>query len=255
MISDEDVKQLFQNTWRIQGKHFDYRKPIRTQIFRGVDALTWEGQYPNGCIRHIAVFDKFNLIPRYCFDCFKVVIEPRTVVELFKLMMVIEKLHLPNDNTRKCMVEIRKQVSGCYKGLIYCRSIEEGKEILGIVRELISVDISKNIPVSLKRGCSEYAVSYPQYAQVNDGVTAMNYNEAWKKYEVVADQELVIEPQVPTSHKDEPQTYTATDAQAMLAWLKYAATIGDESYLKICWKLQPFVNMERPSPFQPVNDE
>lgn len=255
MISDEDVKLLFRNTWRIQSKHFDPKKPMRTQFFRGVDPLTWEGQYPNACMRHIAVFKKYNIVPKYCFDCYKVVIEPRTVVELFKLMMVIEKLDLRNDNTRKCMVETRKQVSGAYKGLIYCRSIEEGKEISGIVQKIMSVEISGNIPVSLKRGCSEYADAYPEYAQINQGVAVMNYKEEWQEYETLAEQQLVVNPLTPVNREHEPQTYTAEDAIAMLGWLKYAATIGDESYLKICWRLSPFPKLERPSPFHPVDDK
>ena len=40
MISDEDVKQLIQTTWRIQRKHYDYTKPLYTQLFRGVNSLS-----------------------------------------------------------------------------------------------------------------------------------------------------------------------------------------------------------------------
>ena len=108
VISDEDVKCLFQNAWRVHGKHYDFKKPHGTQFFRGVDPLSWENQHPDGCKRHLSVFDEFNIIPKYCFNCYKVLIEPRTVVELFKLMMVIEELDLPGDNTRKCTLETRK---------------------------------------------------------------------------------------------------------------------------------------------------
>lgn len=255
MISDEDVKFLFKNTWRTHGKYYDYKKPHYAQFFRGVDSLTWENQHPDGCKRHLSLFDKFNIIPKYCFNCYKVLIEPRTVVELFKLMMVIEKLDLKNDNTRKCMVENRKQVSGTYKGLIYCKSLEEGKEILEITRKVVAEEISKSIPVTLKRGCSEYADSYPEYAQVESDTAAMEYKEEWKEIEDRAENEWVINTQPPMVTKYEPRTYTTKDALIMFTWLKYAATIGDKSYLKICWCLQPFHNVERPSPFHPVEDE
>jgi len=170
-------------------------------------------------------------------------------------MMVMEKVDLPNDNTRKCMVENRKQVFGTYKGLIYCRSIEEGKEICELVQKVISAEISEKIPVALKRGCSEYATTYPAYAQIDQGSAVMDYKEEWEEIENLADRELVINTQPCMNRKYEPQTYSAADAQAMLGWLKYAATIGDESYLKICWRLQPFQNVERPAPFHAVEDE
>jgi len=257
MISDEYVKQLFRETWRIQSKHYDYKKPLYTQLFMGVNSLRWEGQHPCGCKRHLSAFSKYNIIPRYCFDCYKVLIEPRTVVELFKLMVVFEKLDLPGDNTRKCMVENREQVPGAYKGLIYCRSLEEAKEIVKTVNQAVSTEISENIPVSLKRGCSEYTSLYPNYAHISqdDTTTTMNYKDEWQEYENLTNQEWAVNTPPAVGHIHTPLTYTAEDAQAMLGWLKYAATIGDKSYLNICWSLQPFQNVTRPSSFHPVEDE
>lgn len=256
MISDEEVKSLFQNTWRAYSKHYDYKKPHNAQFFRGIDSLKWENQHPDGCKRHLWVFDQFNVIPKYCFNCYKVQIEPRTVVELFKLMMVIEKLDLPNDNTRKCTVENRQAVSGTYKGLIYCQSLDEGKEVLEIARQVVAEEISKDVPVSLKRGCSEYAVTYPEYAQTGQDKPAMEYRDEWQGDEEQAGKEwAVINTSPPASPVYEPQTYTPRDALVMFTWLKYAATIGDDSYLKICWRLQPFHNVERPSPFRPAEND
>ena len=37
------------------------------------------------CDRHKSIFEDHNVIPEYCFGCYKVQIEPRTVLELFKL--------------------------------------------------------------------------------------------------------------------------------------------------------------------------
>ncbi|MCK4708647.1 MAG: hypothetical protein KAU21_08525, partial [Gammaproteobacteria bacterium] len=136
MISDEDVKRLFQNGKSLLAKHFDPNAPLHTQFHRGVGLHVWKDQHPGGCARHMSVFNKFNIIPKYCFACYKVLIEPRTVVELFKLMVVLEKIKLPNDNTRKCIVETREQVSGAYKGFIYCRGIEEGEEILKLFQKV-----------------------------------------------------------------------------------------------------------------------
>jgi hypothetical protein len=171
-------------------------------------------------------------------------------------MVVFEKLVLPNDNTRKCIIETREQVSGTYKGFIYCRGIEEGNEILKIVQKVISEEVSKKIPVTIKRGCSEYPVAYPEFAQVGQGTIAMKYKEEWQEYEDLADRELVVNTQSSESDTYNHPSYTLQDAKIMLSWLIYAATIGDVSYLKISgMTLQPFQKLKRPSPFHAVENE
>jgi hypothetical protein len=202
------------------------------------------------------VFEQFNVILNYCFNYYKVLVEPRTVMELFKLITVIERLDLSNDNTRKCTVENRNEVSGTYKGLIYCQSLNEGKEVLEIARQVITEEISKDVPVSLKRGCSEYAVAYPEYAQTGQDKKAMTYREEWQEYEDLADKNLVVNTQVSASDTHNRPGFTGQDALIMFTWLKYAATIGDSSYLKISdGALKPFPNVIRPSPFHPVDVE
>ena len=128
VIPDENVRHLFQNKLAKQGNYGG--DPTSLQIFRGISGLLWKDQHPAGCFRHFTVFNKFSVIPKYCFDCCKVLIEPRTVVELFKLLMVFEKLELPNDNTRKCMCESRDFCSGTYKGFIYMQRHRGSKRSL-----------------------------------------------------------------------------------------------------------------------------
>jgi hypothetical protein len=256
MIFDEDVKQLFWDNLNIQRKYLYSEEPYPNQFFRGVGPHTWANQHPGGCKRHMLVFNKFNIIPKYCFNCYKVLIEPRTVVELFKLMMVFDKLELPNDNSRKCTVETREEISGTYKGFIVCRSVEEGMDILKLVKNVISENISDKIQATLKRGCSEYPLAYPEYARIGHGAATMEYKEQWQEYEDLADQELVINTQPPASDTYNQKTYSTRDVRVMLAWLTYAATIGDLSYLKIYGSvLQPLPDLERPSLFHPVEDD
>ncbi len=90
-------------------------------------------------------------------------------------MVYFEKLELANDNTRKCMVELRTQVAGAYKGFIYCRGIKEAKQIVNMIEKPIAEAISKKIPITIKRGCSEYALAYPEYAQIEEGKKTMVY--------------------------------------------------------------------------------
>ena len=253
MISDDNVKRLFLSKLSLLAKPLKGAHSI--SIFRGMPWHSWEHQHRGGCNRHLSVFDKFNIIPKYCFDCYKVLVEPRTVMELFKLLIVFDKIKLQNDYTRKCMVEAREGMSGTYKGYIYCRSIEEGKEICKIVEEVVSEDISKNIMVTLKRGCSEYALSYPEYAQIRQDAGAMDYKMEWQKYEDLAEKELVISSQAHVIGAYNSSRYAQLEAHIMLAWLRYAATIEDLSYLKISGRpVGPFTDLKRPQ-FQPSEDE
>jgi hypothetical protein len=247
MISDEDVRQLFQDKLATPGKHDG--GPASLQIYRGISPRLWKDAHPGGCNRHLTVFDKFGVIPKYCFDCYKILITPRTVVELFKLLMIFEKLKLPNDNTRKCMVEGRDDCSGIYKGYIYCRSIEEGKEVRNIVRVVVADDISPEVPVTLKRGCSEYVRTYPGYSPTKPGAVFMKYNKDWQVHEDFFDKNFVFIPDIPNVNAGNNTAYPPSEIFAMRYWLSYAATIGDISYLKIAGCIMPTISQLKRPPF------
>lgn len=224
------------------------------QLFRGMPAHLWKDAHPYGCSRHLTVFTKFNVIPKYCFECYKVVITPRNVMELFKLLIIFEKISLPLDNTRKCMVEERKDCSGTYKGLVYCKSINEGNEVCNIVRMMVSDDISPHVSVTLKRGCSEFEHIFPEFAQIKPASEAMQYRKDWQEYEDYADNKLVfykeIYADIPYVNTSKLEKYTPGEILCIQYWLRYAATIGDISYLAITGiGLLPIPYLNRP-PFK-----
>jgi len=255
MISNEDVKQLFSNGHSLLASQ-NNTGPLLTQFYRGRLPDSWPNQLPGACNRHMSLFNIFNIIPKYCFDCYKVIIEPRNIIELFKIMMVFEKHTFPDDNTRKCLVEGRPKISGTYKAMVYCRSINEGEEIIQMLEKILSDEISNNIPVNLKRGCSEYAIAYPEYATIEKGVAPMEYKSEWQKSEDHADQNATLTKTPDAQDTHNRPTYVLEDYKVMLTWLKYAATIGDNSYLKISGTtLQPFQGLIRPTPFQQLSNE
>jgi len=254
MISDEKVKQLFLNGQRLLSKDGNKKREVYTQFFRGIIGHNWPDHHPGGCKRDMTVFRQFKVIPKYCFDCYKISIEPRTVVELLKLMVFFERLDLPNDNTRKCMVETRPQVAGAYKGFIYCRGIKEAEKIVNIIQKPIAEEISKKIPITVKRGCSEYALAYPEYAQIGKNTTMMKYKEEWQTYEDMVDEKFVIDTQLSESDTHNHSNYTLDEYVTMFYWLQYAATIGDMSYLNISDKtMTPIADLKRPAPLTPAN--
>ena len=247
MISDEDVRQSFQEKLRTPGVFGSFGS---LEIYRGRPASRWKDAHPGGCERHLAVFDRHHIIPKYCFDCYKILIEPRTVMELFKLLMIFEKCALPYDNSRKCMCEARADCAGAYKGFIYTRGMEEGKEVRNIVREVISEGISPKVRITLKRGCSEYARVYPGYARIKLGAALMQYNDDWQVHEDSFDANAGFGAVDVSREQDGNQTaYSPEELFAMRYWLRYAATIGDASYLKIAGGTLPSLPRLKRPPF------
>lgn len=253
MITDADVIQMFGKISSIPHGLPDSKiEGMQRQIFRGN-----ENNFPKGCTRHLQIFERFEVIPKYCFDCYKVVITPRSIVLLFKLLMIFEKSVFPFDIRRKCMVEERDDTSGSYKGFIYCKNIVEGKEIYKIVRKVVSEEISTEVEVTLKRGCSEYARVYPKFAQVKPGTVIMQYKKSWRIHEDYFDKNFTIAARegVPIAIDDilykSPDgltEYTRREIYCIQYWLRYAATIGDTSYLAITGvTIPPIPNLKRPS--------
>jgi len=100
---------------------------------------------------HEYYFGKMGIIPSPCFDCYKVVVKPRTVVELFKLHELQKKLNIPC----KAGYEERPYVHRLYGGYFYCAGKENGRECLDLLRQTISC-VGDGIEVLLKRGCTEF---------------------------------------------------------------------------------------------------
>lgn len=255
MISDEDARQFFRSQL---GKPCAYGGGnLSLQIFRG---CIWEDVHPGSCTRHFKVFNTFKVIPESCFGCYKVIISPRNVVEHFKLLMVFAKQALPNDNTRKCMVETRDDCDGTYKGLVYCRGDKEGKEMLKVVQDMVAGQIASGIPIALKRGCSEFAAAYPAFSPSDPDAMWMEYNPSWKVHEEFVDNNSIFTRAAPPFQSGVKESYSSGDLDAyspseifaMRYWLRYAATIGDTSYLKITdCPLPPLQELKRP-PFTGV---
>lgn len=246
MISDEQAIQRFQKILESPAV-FGGRGSL--QIVRGKSPHLWKDAHPGECHRHMALFKQSDTIPEYCFGCYKVLVEPRTVVELFKLLIVFEEINLSGNNTRKCMVENRDYCSGAYKGYVYCRGLEEGKIVRKHIREAVADLISPHAPVTVKRGCSEFEQAHPAYGQIKLGTVPMRYPEAWRAREQRFDREFPS----PAPAEDlkavmgESGTYPPSEIYAMRYWLSYAATVGDNSYVKLAGRtIAKLAELKRP---------
>ena len=58
-------------------------------------------------------------------------------------------------------------------------------------RRRLNEKINKNILINVKRGCSEFGVSYPKYKKINtDKDKFMKYDENWRAKEKFIDDQL-----------------------------------------------------------------
>lgn len=91
--------------------------------------------------------------PLGCQECFKVVVRPQTLEQLFALEQLQKRLDRPS----KCGIEMRPSVFGNYGGYFYNRGVNEGLECWRLVKAAVAEDplLGPTIPVILKRGCTE----------------------------------------------------------------------------------------------------
>ena len=134
------------------------------------------------------------------------------------------------------MIELRKYVSnGAYKGLIYCVGLNQANETLEILNAILNKTINKEVPRFIKRGCTEYAMAYPEYKEIDPtNKNFMNYKSEWKIKEEVFDKKNFNEN--PSSNNKEKilKGISLNDALIINNWLFYAKLIGDNSYKNIC---------------------
>ena len=221
IISDDKIIQLFCKSSSIIKRHDLKLGTNLTQVYR-------RNSIDLNCKRHKTIFNKFNIIPKFCFGCYKVQVEPRSILELIKLFVVFDQIKLVENNTRKCLIEIRPEISGFYKGLIYCSSLEEAYQIADYLEIVIKENIGSGLHAVVKRGCSEYPISFPDYKVINkSGAQLMNYNEDWKLIEEGHDSTSPIK-----SNKIITPSLSGLNLHDVLIiqnWIDYAKGIGDPS--------------------------
>ena len=221
-IEDQTLSYIIKESKKILRKHFRNKLSLNTtQIPRG-------GIEDLNCDRHMKIFENHNIIPEYCFGCFKVLIEPNNVIDLIKLHLLFDSLEFDNQNFRKCMIEGRRNIKGNYKGFIYCKQLNEAEKILDFVSAEIKNKINKSMICKIKRGCSEYSDKFPEFKNLNKNM--MKYNQSWKKIENIFDKKNNTNNKSLVKHT---WGVTIKDILIFENWITYAKTIGDESYKKI----------------------
>ena len=220
-LSNGEIVDLFHKASNIIEKHgLNIATDLSQTYRRDLEELN--------CERHMQIFNKFNVIPEFCFGCYKVQIEPRSVIELIKLFVLFDQITLSNNNIRKCMIEMRPEVAGFYKGLIYCSSLGEAYEIADYLAVIVKKRFGSELSLAVKRGCSEYSNAFADYNKINRiGPQEMNYNPDWKPIEDDYDlknpikYEKIVWPSL--------SGLSLSDVLIMRNWIDYAKGIEDSS--------------------------
>ena len=198
----------------------------QTQIFK-------KNKLNLNCERHLEIFAKHEIIPKFCFNCYKVQINLDNVLELLKLYFYFNNLVLKNNNIRKCIVELRDKVIGNYKGYIFCNSIIEAENIKKIISKFLNENLNIN-KIEIKHGCTEYYEKFKIYKNINDDVTEKIYKKSWSKIEKKFDNEnFVLESNLERVFNNTLNVFNLTDFLIIKNWLIYAKLIGDVSYEKV----------------------
>jgi tetratricopeptide (TPR) repeat protein len=221
IISDEKVTSLFSRASSSISIHGLEHQTGLSQTYRS-NAIDLN------CTRHMLVFNEHHIIPEFCFGCYKVQVEPRSIIELIKLFLMFDQIELTENNTRKCMIELRPEISGFYKGLIYCSGLEQANKIAEDLDTLITKSIGLGLHSKVKRGCSEYPISFPDYKAINNsGPQLMNYNKDWKAIEDDYDSKNPKHSR--SSERPSISGLSTNDILIIRKWIDYAKGIGDSS--------------------------
>lgn len=164
-------------------------------------------------LAHNVFLKYFEMIPSYCRDCWKVVVRPNTLVELFSLY----ELQKHMDVEAKCGIEPRDTVHGLYGGYFYCVGKKQGLRRYKQVRKEVDEWLSPETSVILKRYCTEFEHELGP----SDELKPLNKDE--KFYEDFVTRWM------PMQRISHPQP-EYVQASVMREWIHHAYRNGDKTY-------------------------
>ena len=198
-----------------------------TQIFR-------RNNYKLDCDRHFKVFNKFKVIPKFCFNCYKIQISLEDVAELVKTYFLFNQSFIKKSNLRKCMIETRSGIKGNYKAFIYFDNLKDPVDALDTLKEKIFESQIKTKKIEIKHGCSEFYSEYPDFKKINfQGKQSFNYKDEWKQYEKIIDNQIYKTKKNNLFSGTTLNLFTLPDFFIINNWINYAKSINDNSYKKI----------------------
>ena len=218
--NEEIARKLREGLHHISKESFRYKTPL-SQIYK-------RDELDLNCKRHTKIFETKNIIPEFCFGCFKVQVEVSTFMELIKITSLFYKFDFEKDLTSKTIIELRPYVSGYYKGLIYCRGLAQAKAVKDLLDIKLKKTLGGQISSNIKRGCSEFPFKFPDYGKIEQNPSdMMNFPKKWKIIENKFDETELIEPY--ENRLKSLKEFCLSDFYIIQKWIDYAKGIGDQS--------------------------
>jgi hypothetical protein len=190
------------------------------RIDKQVPGLAWDSPWVhfyqdhiNMCdIAHGIIFAHFGWIPTYCQNCWKVVVRPRTLSELFALCEIQREMHRPS----KCGIELRATVNGNYGGYFYNKGKPAGEECWREVRKIVDLKIGRDVAVILKCACTEFEMENGPPADYEPSSKQLRMEALLDKW-IASDSRTYVQPEYAV-------------AFIMRKWIHHAYSIGDSTY-------------------------
>lgn len=177
------------------------------------------------CKRHKEIFEAKRIIPKFCFDCYKVQIDTLTIIDHIILVSLLYNIEFDQRYTSKCMIELRENIPGFYKGIIYCKSLEDARCISNTVVKIVN-SCKLTAHIKIKHGCSEYPLEFPQFELgSSDNQYTMGYPIEWESIEAACDRKNRRK-QMP-KRQPSKAAFCAVDFLIIHKWLDYAKGLGD----------------------------
>ena len=163
----------------------------------------------------------YNLIPKECYGCWKIVARPKNISQLMKIYEIQQKTKAYG----KCGIERRPfcTYKGWYAAFWYCplgKGLAKAKELYEEVADRLHREVSLELPVILKRACTE----------MEEMVGATNL---WKKTEAGLELQERLDAfyNIKTERIIQPPEF---DTHIRLLWLRYAFEHGDPTVAEFC---------------------
>lgn len=178
------------------------------------------------CHIYTMVAENMDYVAPKCMNCWKVVVRPKTLLQLFLLYDMQVKM-ADKDKTVwcKCGVEPRPWVFGNYGGYFYTNSKEEGLARYKQVRKLVDEQISPDVDVILKRACTEFEQRYGPTDKWDEKFDPKT-NHMVKGWEKLIDEHIVV------TKSSEPQS-DMVRKHVMSLWISFAYDRGDPTVIKL----------------------
>lgn len=164
---------------------------------------------------HGIFFNVFGWLPSACLECWKVVVRPQTVSDLFEL----HEIQMDMGLFSKCGIEVRESVCGLYGGYFYNDSLDQGYTVQAEVKKEVTKRLEHEAPVILKRGCTEFEHKYGD-------------SYYWESH--VSDKQIYMERRLDRfieTHEKTAQPQVVKES-IYKRWIEFAHASGDISYKK-----------------------